>query len=80
MTLALTLVAYVLALLQSPGLSTSDTKINLHVDPVTFLGQVASVWSPTEGLGHVQGGQYADTCGRWVRSSRSARSSGYQAG
>ncbi len=59
MTLALTLVAYVVALLQSPGLSSSDTKINLHVDPVTFLGQVASVWSPTEGLGHVQGGQYA---------------------
>lgn len=50
--------AYLLALLQRPGLASSDTKIDLHVDPVGFLGDVASVWSPTTGLGHVQGGQY----------------------
>ncbi|HKP90052.1 MAG TPA: alpha-(1-_3)-arabinofuranosyltransferase family protein, partial [Thermoleophilaceae bacterium] len=50
--------AYALALLQRPGLATSDTKIDLHVDPSGFLGRVADVWSPTAGLGHVQGGQY----------------------
>lgn len=58
-TLGLGVAAYALALVQRPGMSTSDTKINLHVDPVAFLGQVASVWSPTDGLGHVQGGQYS---------------------
>jgi arabinofuranan 3-O-arabinosyltransferase len=55
----LALLAYVLAIAQSPGLDSSDTKINLHIDPGQFLGQVASVWSPTQGLGHVQGGQYS---------------------
>jgi arabinofuranan 3-O-arabinosyltransferase len=49
---------YLLALLQRPGLATSDTKIDLHVDPSGFLGDVASVWSPTGSLGHIQGGQY----------------------
>jgi hypothetical protein len=56
--LALAAGAYALALLQRPGLATSDTKIDLHVDPGGFLGRVADVWSPTAGLGHVQGGQY----------------------
>src|SRR4051794_10896496 len=50
--------AFLLALSQRPGLATSDTKIGLHVDPVRFLAGVASAWSPTEDLGHVQGGQY----------------------
>src|SRR3954470_7326216 len=49
---------YLLALLQRPGLASSDTKIDLHVDPSGFLGDVASVWSPTGSLGHIQGGQY----------------------
>ena len=57
--LALAAGAYTLALLQRPGLATSDTKIDLHVDPAGFLGRVASVWSPTGSLGHVQGGQYS---------------------
>jgi len=56
--LSLVVGAYALALLQRPGLATSDTKIDLHVDPVGFLSRVAAVWSPTQGLGHVQGGQY----------------------
>jgi arabinofuranan 3-O-arabinosyltransferase len=46
------------ALLQRPGLASSDTKIHLHVDPGGFLGDVASAWSSTGDLGHVQGGQY----------------------
>ncbi len=49
---------FALALIQRPGEATSDTKIGLHVDPVGFLGDVAASWSPTEDLGHVQGGQY----------------------
>src|SRR5215210_1653033 len=50
--------AFALALFQRPGVATSETKIGLHVDPLGFLAGVASPWSPTEDLGHVQGGQY----------------------
>lgn len=57
--LGLGLAAFLLALLQRPGLDTSDTKIALHVDPGRFLDQVAAVWSQTGSLGHVQGGQYS---------------------
>src|SRR3954471_5058193 len=56
--LALAAGCYLLALLQRPGLASSDTKIDLHVDPSGFLGDVASVWNPTGSLGHIQGGQY----------------------
>src|SRR3954471_12222459 len=56
--LALAAGGYLLALLQRPGLASSDTKIDLHVDPSGFLGDVASVWNPTGALGHIQGGQY----------------------
>src|SRR6187455_1137560 len=55
---ALAGLALVLALVQRPGLASSDTKIDLHVDPVGFLADVASAWSSTGDLGHVQGGQY----------------------
>ncbi len=55
---ALAGLAFVLALLQRPGWATSDTKIDLHVDPAGFLGSAASAWSSTGDLGHVQGGQY----------------------
>ena len=56
--LGLAAFAFVIALGQRPGQATSDTKISLQVDPVGFLGHVAAAWSPTEDLGHVQGGQY----------------------
>src|SRR3982750_4972524 len=56
--LALAAGAYALALLQPPGVPVADTKIDLHVDPVGFLGDVASVWSSSTSLGHVQSGQY----------------------
>jgi hypothetical protein len=52
------LAALLLALIQRPGLAASDTKINLQLDPLTFLSDVADVWSPTGSTGHVQGGQY----------------------
>src|SRR6476620_6441643 len=54
----LAIFAFSLALAQRWGLESSDTKIDLHVDPVSFLGDVAAAWSPTYDLGHVQGGQY----------------------
>ncbi len=57
-TVWLAALALLLALIQRPGTATTDTKIDLHVDPLRFLGQVASAWSSTGDLGHVQGGQY----------------------
>ena len=51
--------AFAIAMVQRPGFATSDTKIDLHVSPVRFLSDVASTWTPTGSLGHVQGGQYA---------------------
>jgi arabinofuranan 3-O-arabinosyltransferase len=55
--LLLGLLAYALAFVQRPGLATADTKINLHVDPGRFLGDVASMWTSTGQLGGVQAGQ-----------------------
>ena len=57
--LALAAGAYLLALAQRTGVATADTKIDLHVEPLRFLGDVASVWSSSGGLGQVQAGQYA---------------------
>ncbi len=51
--------AFALAMSQRPGLTTADTKINLHVDPGRFLGDVASMWTSTGQLGDVQAGQQA---------------------
>jgi arabinofuranan 3-O-arabinosyltransferase len=53
------LAAYILALLQRPGDSVADTKIDLHNDPAGFLADVASVWSDSGGFGQVQAGQYS---------------------
>ena len=55
---ALALGAFALALLQRPGWASSDTKIDLHVEPGRFLADVAAVWTESGALGHVQGGQY----------------------
>lgn len=55
---ALAALALLISLLQRPGDASSDTKIDLHVDPGGFLADVASAWSSTGDLGHVQGGQY----------------------
>jgi hypothetical protein len=59
MALAYVALSCALALLQRPGRATSDTKIDLHVDPAHFVGQVASVWSPRTDLGAVQSAQYS---------------------
>ncbi len=50
--------SFALAFAQRPGWATSDTKIDLHVDPGAFLGQVASVWTHSIDLGAVHGAQY----------------------
>jgi arabinofuranan 3-O-arabinosyltransferase len=59
MALGFGALSFALAFWQRPGWATSDTKIDLHVDPVTFVGDVASVWTPSIDLGAVQGAQYA---------------------
>jgi arabinofuranan 3-O-arabinosyltransferase len=57
--LAVTVLAYVVAIVQRPGELVADTKVNLYLDPGRFLGDVLSLWSPTVDLGHVWAGQYA---------------------
>jgi len=57
--LALSVGAVVLAFAQRPGLATTDTKINLQVDPGRFLADVASMWTSSGQLGDVQAGQYS---------------------
>jgi len=55
---ALAVLSYALAFLQRPGDAVTDTKIDLHVDPVSFLADAAAPWSSDISLGHVQSGQY----------------------
>ena len=59
MALGFAVASFALAFWQRPGRATSDTKIDLHVDPAGFLSEVASVWSPSIDLGAVQGAQYS---------------------
>ncbi|MBI5103621.1 MAG: DUF3367 domain-containing protein [Solirubrobacterales bacterium] len=56
--LVLAALSYALALVQRPGQVVADTKVHLYLDPGRFLGDVASLWSPTTDLGHVWAGQY----------------------
>ena len=58
-TLSFTLLSVALAFWQKPGWATSDTKIDLHVDPSRFLHSVASVWTPSTDLGEVHSAQYS---------------------
>ena len=51
--------AFALAFWQRPGWASADTKIDLHVDPVRFLSQVASAWTSTTDLGEVHSAQYS---------------------
>src|SRR3954453_8477927 len=57
--LGLALLALALGLAQRPRTVVADTKVDLYVDPVRFLGHVLSVWPPTSDLGHVFGAQYS---------------------
>jgi arabinofuranan 3-O-arabinosyltransferase len=58
MALGFILLSFALAFAQRPGWATSDTKIDLHVNPASFLERVASVWTPSIDLGAVHGAQY----------------------
>jgi arabinofuranan 3-O-arabinosyltransferase len=57
-TLGYVVLGFTVALWQRPGRATSDTKIDLHVDPLGLLERVASVWTPTTDLGAVHSSQY----------------------
>ena len=59
MVLGLTLFSFALAFWQAPGIATADTKIDLHVDPGSFLSFVAAAWSNTADLGEVHSAQYS---------------------
>ncbi len=58
MTVGFIALSYALAFWQRPGWATTDTKIDLHVDPGHFLSFVSSVWTPTTDLGEVHSAQY----------------------
>jgi arabinofuranan 3-O-arabinosyltransferase len=57
--LGLAAAAFALALLQRPGLSSSDTKIDLHTRAAGLLADVAHLWTSTAGLGGVESAQYS---------------------
>jgi arabinofuranan 3-O-arabinosyltransferase len=59
MALGFVVASFALAFWQRPGWATSDTKIDLHLDPAAFLGQVASAWTPSIDLGAVHSAQYS---------------------
>jgi hypothetical protein len=55
---ALAALSYVLAFLQRPGETVTDTRVELSVDPGLFLERSAWIWSTTTDLGHLQSGQF----------------------
>src|SRR3954465_7019400 len=50
--------SYAVALLQRPGKTVADTRLELSLDPALFLSRVTHLWSGTTDLGHVQSGQF----------------------
>src|SRR5436190_16238960 len=50
--------SYGLAFAQRAGDTVADTRLELSADPGLFLHRVASIWSATTDLGHVQSGQF----------------------
>ena len=47
-----------LAFIQEPGRITSDTKIDLAIDPVHFLSRATRLWEPLTGFGQLQNQAY----------------------
>ncbi len=56
--LGLAVLAVVASVAQRPGLRVAETKVDLHVSPVSFLHDVLSAWTEQTSLGHVFAGQY----------------------
>ncbi|WP_051516033.1 alpha-(1-_3)-arabinofuranosyltransferase [Candidatus Blastococcus massiliensis] len=48
----------VLALLQQPGRIIGDTKLDLAVDPLSFLGRALTLWEPVGAAGQLQNQAY----------------------
>lgn len=55
---ALALLSYGIALLQRPGTTVSDTRVELSADPGLFLERTIWIWNGATDLGHVQSGQF----------------------
>ena len=66
-TLGFVALSFALAFWQRPGDATSDTKVDLHVDPAAFLDRVLSAWNPSIDLGAVQTAQYSGFLCRKLR-------------
>ena len=58
MTLGYVALSFALAFWQRPGKASSDTKIDLHVDPASLVAQAASTWTTSIDLGAVHSAQY----------------------
>ena len=56
--LGLGLICLAVSFAQRPGLTVTDTRIELSVNPGLFLSRAAEVFSGTGDLGHVQSGQF----------------------
>lgn len=52
------LVLFVLSFLQRPGLATFDTKLDLVVNPIGFLGRSLDLWNPYATSGELQNQAY----------------------
>src|SRR4051794_30245172 len=48
----------VLSMLQSPGKIIGDTKLDLAVDPLAFLGRALTLWEPEGAAGQLQNQAY----------------------
>jgi arabinofuranan 3-O-arabinosyltransferase len=56
--LVLAVGSFALAFSQRPGQTFADSRVELTAKPGLFVHQVASLWSSTSDLGHVQSGQF----------------------
>ena len=63
-TLGFVALSFALAFWQRPGDATSDTKIDLHVDPAAFLDRVLSAWNPSSTWARSRPRSTAGSCGR----------------